>query len=174
MPHIHALAVAAWALIPLFAWADRTVGGAGRRSLAFGLVLLAGVVLWALSRDLTPVSMALVWIGYRSLPWKVGGSTTPRGPGQVARALMRHAWPAAIAAVMHYAGAASSALVLHLASYALVATGLAVFYAHRVDVLAARGEAEDGRLNAFIEGIRGAAFGAALAFALSASLGGAG
>ncbi len=26
MPHYHALAVAAWALVPLFAWADRAVG----------------------------------------------------------------------------------------------------------------------------------------------------
>lgn len=174
MPHIPALTVAVWALVPLFAWADRVVGGGGRRSLAFGLALLAGVILWAASHDPLPVGMALTWIAYRSMPWKVGGSTTPRSPGQIGGALARHALPLGVAAVLHHAGAASPALLLHLGAYALIATALAVYYARKVDALAAAGRAEDGRVNAFIEVVRGGAFGAALAFGMGPSLGGVG
>lgn len=172
MPHYHALAVAAWALVPLFAWADRTVGGAGRRSLAFGLVLLSGVLAWALTHNLTPVTIAAAWIVYRSMPWKVGGGTTPRTPAQIIGALARHSMPAAVAWVLHYAGAAPQALYACLGVYGVLATAFAVDYARTVDALAARGVAEDGRHNAALEVVRGAAFGAALAVSVALSMGG--
>lgn len=174
MPHYHALAVAAWALVPLFAWADRTVGGAGRRSLAFGLVLLSGVLAWALTHSLTPVTIACAWIVYRSLPWKVGGGTTPRTLAEVAGAWARHSMPAGVALALYLAGAAPEALPAFLGLYGCVGAGMAAAYARKVDALAARGAAEDGRFNATLEVARGAAFGAALAASAALALGGVG
>lgn len=172
MPHLSALAVAAWALVPLFAWADRTVGGAGRRSLAFGLVLLAGVIGWALTHSLTPVTMACAWMAYRSLPWKVGGGTTPHTLEQVAATFARHSMPAFVALALHLAGATPDTLPALLGIYACIATWQAVDYARQVDALAAAGRPEDGGLNAVFEIARGAVFGAALALTATLTLAG--
>jgi hypothetical protein len=153
------------AAIPLFAWADRTVGGAGKRSIAFGAVLACALAAYLVSRNAPLAVMLAIWVFYRSLPWKVGGGTTPRR-WQIMGAFLRHAIPAAAGLLLflgHYAP--DLKFTFMGLAYAVVATALAVNYAREIDALTARGLPESGQ-NATQECARGAAYGAAIAAAM--------
>lgn len=143
--------------IPLFAWADRTVGGAGRRSVAFTAVQAIGLVAAAWSGAWDLAAVALIWVGYRSLPFSGAfGSITPQGPA-VAATAFRHGLPA-IAALLSGRWRLAAALL----AYAVAATALGMTYAAIVARQKRLGQ-PGGDENSWIESLRGAAFGAALA-----------
>ena len=79
----------------LFAAADRGIGK-GQRSIHFGLVFIYAAAAW-LSGERFVAWLALSWALYRSLPWSIGGTTTPRTDRQKVGSLLRHALPAALA-----------------------------------------------------------------------------
>lgn len=158
-------------LIPAYALADRFTGGGWPdldaklpgRALAWaaaaciGLGYLVGG--WPLA------VMGLAWGVYRSLPWSIGGTTTPHG-AQIPAAFVRHAVPAIVPAALWANGTQGGdwrLLVFACLAYALAATVLAVAYAREVDGLIATGRPDNGDFNANVELIRGAAYGAALA-----------
>lgn len=158
-------------LIPAYALADRFVGGGWPdldaklpgRSLAWGAAVCIGLGYlvggWPLA------VMGLAWGVYRSLPWSIGGTTTPHG-GQIVGALLRHAMPVLVPAALwanHVPGGDWRLLTFACLAYALAATGLAVAYAREVDDLIAIGRPDNGDFNANVELIRGATYGAALA-----------
>jgi hypothetical protein len=165
MPHTAHLILAAWVLAPLYAIADRVVGGAGKRTAAFAAVLVTCAGLAFASGNWALLIMAVAWVGYRSLPFKGAfGSSTPHG-SQVATTLFRHALPALVAlacSVDHLFGLDWIILAELLAGYALIATTLAVAYAFLTDAHASKGQPGGGE-NAFIEPARGMAYGTALA-----------
>lgn len=148
--------------VPLFAWADRTVGGAGKRSVAFGAVVALGVAVGVLGHLWGVTGLAVAWVLYRSLPWKVGGGTTPHG-GEIIAALMRHAIPMGAALVLYLGGWGPLASVYAMGGFALAATALAVSYAGAIDKLIASGGSENGQVNSKYEIARGAFYGLALA-----------
>lgn len=152
-------------LVPLYAVADRMVGGAGKRSVAFGAVLLASAGIAWLTGLWPLLIMAPVWIAVRSLPFKGAfGSTTPHG-AQIAATLFRNLLPA-LATVPFLADGLFDADWLHLAMaqilFALIATVLGLVYAAITDEHIRKGE-PGGVENSFIELARGAAYGVALA-----------
>lgn len=165
MPHTAHLILAAWILAPLYALADRVVGGAGKRSAAFAAVLVLSAGLAFASGNWALLVMAVAWVGDRSLPFKGAfGSATPHGT-RVATTLFRHALPALVAFVCgadDIFGVAWMPLAALLGVYAVIATTLAVAYAFLTDAHASKGE-PGGQENAFIEPLRGAAYGTALA-----------
>lgn len=160
----------------LFAAADRGIGR-GQRSLHFGLVFVYAAAAW-LAGERFVAWVALSWAFYRSLPWSIGGTTTPRTQWQKVASFCRHAYPAALASAAYTAGLAPWALawaaMLFLLVYAAYATKLAVHYAEEVDYCAAWGRPEPDWLNATQEEDRGFAFGIAFAVCvgLAALLGG--
>lgn len=162
--HAHLL-LAAFILVPLYAIADRMVGGAGKRSVAFLSVLLISAGLAFLLQDWALLVMAATWMGYRSLPFAGPfGSTTPHGFG-ILTTLFRHTLPALVAIACEadkLFAADWTMLAIALAAYAVVATLLALVYAALTDNHKSDGTA-GGSENSFIEIIRGAAYGAALA-----------
>ncbi len=162
------------AAIFLFRWADRKVGSDDPRpkSTGYGAVFLFGLLCHGLNYVAALPSlwlvaiMAHVWILYRSLPWKVGGSMTPRTGPELAASFARHALPGLVCAA-----------VLTGSDPGFWATGqwgfLAVFFAFAC--LATVQHQRYGRLvwssrpvnlaveNAHIESTRGAAYGVCLA-----------
>ena len=147
---------------PLFALADRVVGGAGKRSVAFAVVLLASLLVgYFVSPGLGVLGAA--WIFYRSMSWTEWGTITPRTGGQVVLSLAHNALPAAIAAVCDLTAIGPKNAVVTLFAYAVGATALAVLYAHIVDGMAERGLFERGQVNQWIELSRGGLYGAMLA-----------
>lgn len=151
-----------FAAIPLFAWADRTVGGAGRRSHAFGAVVALGLATGFLGHLWAVTGLSVAWVLYRSLPWKIGGSTTPHG-GQIAASFARHAIPALAALILWRGGWGPMASFYAMILYAAAATALSVSYATAIDKLKAAGGSENGQINSKYELARGAFFGIALA-----------
>lgn len=148
--------------VPLFAWADRTVGGAGKRSVAFGAVVALGLAVGLLGHLWGATGLCVAWVLYRSLPWKVGGGTTPHG-GEILGALLRHAIPMAAALILFLGGWGPLVAVYAMGGFALAATALAVSYASAIDKLIASGGSENGQVNSKYEIARGAFYGAALA-----------
>lgn len=153
-----------WVLLaaPLFAWADRTVGGAGRRSVAFLAVLAFGIAAGVLAHLWGVLGLCLAWIAYRSLPWRIGGTTTPHGV-QVIGSLARHLLPAFGAVITMLGGWSPLVPVYALVIYGVSATALSVSYATAIDRLIASGGHENGQVNARYELARGFIFGACLA-----------
>ena len=158
-------------LIPAYALADRFTGGGWPdldaklpgRSLAWAAAACVGLGYlvggWPLA------VMGLAWGVYRSLPWNIGGTTTPRG-AQIPAAFVRHAMPVIVPAALwanNVPGGDWRLLVFACLAYALAATGLAVAYAREVDDLIATGRPDNGDFNAKVELARGGVFGAALA-----------
>lgn len=148
----------------VFAGADRGIGGGARRSIVVASMLLLAGGLGLLGQGLAAILIA-TWLIYRTIPWSVGGTITPRGAAQIIGALARHAGPClAIVGGNVWFGTPPQAAI-PLAAYAVFATGLAVWYAHHVDNLAARGLGETGEANDILELIRGLSFGLAAATA---------
>lgn len=171
--------------VPLFGWADRKIGGddPNPKSTGFGRIaiyvalcfavafLASAPVLWTLG------SMAVIWSVYRSLPWKVGGSTTPRTQTEILAAFVRHGMPAIGYGILCLAGGTNLWLPLIeywpvslFLAFAVFATTKSVEFAKTVD----NTNSEDvARLaNAQVETERGVVFGFALFFcglALAAS-----
>ena len=148
--------------VPLFAWADRTVGGAGKRSVAFGVVLLVSLLV---GYFLSPGAgvLGVAWIGYRSMSWTRWGTITPRTLKQIVLSFIHNAMPAMVAGACFSATIGPLAEVGTLLLYAFGATSLAVLYAHIVDYMAAHDMYENGQVNARIEIARGGLYGAMLA-----------
>jgi hypothetical protein len=151
-------------MIPLFALADRGIGGLLRRSYVVGAVIVAAAGWWFANPMVTMAClMFLIW---RTPGWdEFGGSTTPRSARQVVGAVLRNALPAAgmYAATTWFTGDPMD--VLPFAGFCVVATGLQVWYAKKIDRLIAEGKSEDGQYNEIVELTRGAAYGVATALA---------
>jgi hypothetical protein len=121
--------------------------------------------------------MAVIWSAYRSLPWKVGGSTTPRTQPEIVASLLRHSMPAMGYAVLFLAAGTAVWLpkielwpVSLFLAFAVFATTKSVEFAKIVD----NTNSEDvvRAANATVETERGVVFGFALFFvglALTAS-----
>lgn len=146
----------------LFALADRAVGGAGKRSIAFGAVVLTGLILGLLTHQWAVTGLHIAWVLYRSLPWKIGGTTTPHG-SQIAASFARHAIPAFAALILWRGGWGPLTAVYALVGYAAAATALSASYAAAIDRLKASGGQEHGQINAKYELARGLFYGLALA-----------
>ena len=147
-------------MIPLFAWADRSVGGAGHRSYVFGTIIIIGV--W-LSVYYPAAGVACIaWCVYRSLAW--WGTTTPRSVREILLSYAHNLIPFVAMALLWKNGMASGKQVSFMFSYAVWATILAALYGVIVDWMAAHGRSEDGQVNRWIEILRGAYFGFCLMF----------
>lgn len=150
-----------------FAGLDRGIGGMLRRSVTVACALAAAIALGLAGFGFLGVVIS-VWLVYRTLPWKIGGSTTPRTPAQIAGAFARHALPvAAVIGGNVWFGTPWSA-ALPFVVYAAFATGLAFAYARHVDDLSARGLGDYGEANDALETARGALFGLAVVWAMMA------
>lgn len=149
-----------WALIPLMAYADRMVGSDHKnpKSLGNGPVILVALAALAL-RQWVPASLLAAWLAYRNVPWKLGGTTTPRTPAQMVGSLVRHSVPLLAAAPLVINGLIQLSATWPLAVFAVFATLQHIGYAKYIDSVAA----EDTSVNAAIEITRGLAFGAAAA-----------
>lgn len=173
MPPFPSIALlAALFLILLYALNDRFAGGGSPeldeklpfRGFVWGLIPCAGVGYLASGWPLAV--MAVIWGLYRCLPWRIGGSTTPRGAGQLVAAFLRHAMPAGAAvafAINEVGGFNWWALAAFLGLYAIGATALAASYTSYIAQLVRRRAIDDGSFNARVELMRGGMFGAALA-----------
>jgi hypothetical protein len=145
----------------VFSTADRTIGGAGRRSVAFAAVFGVALAFWGLGLWMFVV-LALSWALWRSLPWSIGGTTTPRTFGQKAGVLLRNLMPTA--AVLAWAiwqrDPVAFASTPALFVWAVLATDLSVEYAEQIDRYAGMG-IEPPWLNERVEVRRGQLFGLA-------------
>lgn len=146
----------------LFAVADRGIGGALRRSIVIGAALAVAIGLGLAGYGFLAILVA-IWATYRTIPWQIGGSTTPRGPGQIAGALVRHALPAVAVVGGNVWFATPWTAAIPLLAYAVATTAMAVSYAGHVDELIETGGADNGGYNDKLEIARGAAFGLAAA-----------
>ena len=152
-----------WLLaIPLFAWADRTVGGAGSRSTAFIVVAIISLLVGHFVSVGAGV-LGIAWIGYRSMRW--WGTITPQNIFQIMLSLMHGLLLAVVAGSCYVAGVGPGLATYTMVLYALGATALAVLYSAIIDYMIAHNLPENGQVNAKIEIARGATFGAMLALA---------
>lgn len=153
-------------LLPgVFALADRGIGGLLRRSFVVGAMLLGVVALAYFDQSFAALLVA-VWLVYRTIPWKVGGSTTPRTPVEVAASILRHGMPALAVLLAHTWYGVDPRAALPIAAYALVATGMGMAYAKHVDDLVRRGLGDNGDYNDKLEAMRGGLFGLTAALAI--------
>lgn len=153
-------------LLPgVFALADRGIGGLLRRSFVVGGMLLGAAVLGYFNQPLAALLIA-VWLVYRTIPWKVGGSITPRTTMEIGASLLRHAMPALAVLLAYTWYGVDPQAALPIAAYALAATGMGVAYANHVDKLASQGLGDNGDYNDRLEAVRGGLFGFAAALAL--------
>lgn len=160
MPHVlYALA------IPLFTAADRGIGGLFRRSYVYGALLLIAAAL-TYFKEYPAAIITVVWGLYRSLPWKIGGSTTPRTAEQIIGAFLRHLSPSLAVFICWQQFGVDPKMFLPFGFYAVIATGLAYAYGRDVDAMARAGIAELGQVNEKVELVRGFVFGVAAAVAL--------
>lgn len=163
------------AMILTYALADRYAGGGwpalddklpGRAAFWGGLAASGvGYALYSLPGAL----VALAWLIWRTPGWKVvpGASITPRGPKEFMATVVRHLIPAPLVAVVAtWTGLDPLAAALPLLGFALVAAGLGAWYGAQVDA-ATKANRPIGDQNVVVELARGAAFGAAVAAALS-------
>lgn len=150
-------------LLPaLFALADRGIGGLFRRSFVIAPMVVAVGALAYFDHRFLALLVAL-WMVYRTIPWDVGGTLTPRGPVQIIGSFVRHALPTAAVLGGNVWFGTSFHTAIPLLAYAVVATVLSVSYARLVDDLKSRGLGENGEANDKQEIIRGAVFGLAAA-----------
>lgn len=172
-------ALAAACAVPLFAWADRKVGGDDKnpKRTGYGAVLAYGAALVAASfyfpgfRDLAVIgALTAIWCAYRSLPWKMGGSTTPRTTGEVVKAFIRHMLPGLLLGGLWLAGGSvphvptfSIFALAPFPLYAAYATAGQVRFAQLVD--RTNDDAVVRKANAQTETSRGLAFGVAFLIA---------
>ena len=159
--------------VPLFHYADRQVGGdhPNPKSTGYGPVFIYVALTLALGSFLQDRvllflgEMALGWIVYRSLPWKVGGSMTPRTVGEKIGSFLRHCMPAMLAVALYILGGKvvwamdiSPYVPLPFLAYGLFATVLAIDFAHATDFFVSNSEPLED-VNAKQETDRGLAFG---------------
>lgn len=135
------------------------------RAAFWGALLCAG--LGFLSAGVHGALMGLVWLIYRTIPWKVfGGSATPVGTREIAGTFARHLIAMLAVVVVFWAGKPVLPAALLFGWFALMATGLAIGYgqfnlgAQRRRVPIPKG------VNTFVEIARGFCFGLAVAFSL--------
>lgn len=154
------LPIASIALIPIFAVADRLVGS-GRRSFGMALAVIGAGIVGYEAAGLALAACGVVWMLYRSLPFK-GGSGAPQSGGELAAAAIRHV-PALLVAVPAFwaNGPHIERLAALVGLYAIAATSLAAWYGDRV-IAAKHAGQPSGRENEIVETMRGALFGAAL------------
>ena len=159
---IGAVLVASFAGYAVFSVADRTIGGGGRRSLAFAAVFGLALAFWNVGERGFAV-MALAWALWRSLPWSIGGTTTPRTTAQQVACWVRNMIPALACYGwgMWQRDLVAMGAALLLIVWAAVATGLSTGYAKSVDRYAAMGIYEPAWMNERVELLRGQTFGAA-------------
>lgn len=148
--------------VPLFALADRMVGGAGKRSVTFAVVLLASILAGYFGPPGAGV-LGVTWIVYRSMSWTKWGTITPRTMEQILLSFAHNAIPACIAAVCYSTDIGPELAVTTLLGYAVGATALAVIYARIVLHMAQTGQFERGQVNQWVELSRGGLYGAMLA-----------
>ena len=157
----------------LFRYADRRIGSDEPHPKSTGyppvlmLALAFAAYAWLSGQALgwSFAGLVVAWCLWRTFGWKLGGSMTPRGPGQVCAARARHSMPALAYLSLDFAADAVTWLsdlpfvgILPLAAFALYATDLAVSYAHDVDEPGATELILKG-INADNENHRGLAFG---------------
>ncbi len=161
----------ALALIPLYAAADRAFGmdrppWAAKlpwKGPVLVLLALGGYLTLGLLGALLP----LAWAIWRTPAWKVvpGSSATPRSLGGIVATFVRHSFSAPGAALMAFwAGGDWKTVALGMFVFTAFATALAVWLASQVDH-AGPGEDVSGE-NAFLELIRGAAYGGVVVAAI--------
>ncbi len=175
IPHALLTIIFAGMAVLLFAWADRKVGGddPNPKSTGYGRVALYAALcggvgfLVGAHALLTLAAMAVAWVVYRSLPWRVGGSMTPRTTGERVASFARHALPALVLVALHFAAGSSPLLppvkliaALPFLVYAAHATSLAIGFAKTAD--GARYEHVVADANAKVEKSRGLSFGFAM------------
>lgn len=175
IPHALLTIIFAGMAVLLFAWADRKVGGddPNPKSTGYGRVALYAALSAAVGfltethALLTLGAMALIWIVYRSLPWKVGGSMTPRTSAERLATLARHSLPALGLVALHLAAGASPLApevrpiaVLPFIAFAAFSTSLSINFAKAAD--GAKFEHVVADANAKVEKSRGMAFGLAM------------
>lgn len=154
-------------LLPLaFCGADRGIGGLVNRWFVI-IPLLAGAIALKLAGFGFVGLIAAVWLFYRSIPWEVGGTITPRGPLQIAGSFLRNCLPMAAVPMGHVWFDVPLKAALPFSIYAVFATGLAIAYARAVDDLASRGLGESGEINDNLEMIRGFLFGLGAVWAMT-------
>lgn len=160
--------IALYILLPFaFAGLDRGIGGMLRRSILVACALAAAIALGLAGFGFLGLIIA-VWLVYRTLPWRIGGSITPRTPAEIAGSFARHALPvvAVIGGNVWFAPTPWSA-ALPFVVYAAFATGLAIAYARHVDDLKERGLGDYGDFNDGLETARGGLFGLACVWSLT-------
>lgn len=159
-----------WLLLsPLFMAADRIVGSdlKNPKSIGNGLVLVA-LAATSVMGEWGGAALSATWLIYRNIPWRIGGTTTPRTSTQVVGCFLRHAMPACVAVPCAVFGLIHPFAAYGFLLYALAATSLNVGFAHYIDALAS-GAPEDPTVNANIELARGAIFGMMTAIAVIGS-----
>ena len=150
------------ALPIIFCAADRAIGGGFRRSITVALMLIGAIGLGIGGYGFAGLLIA-AWLIYRTVPWSVGGTITPRGPRQIAQAFLRHASPAVAGVGGNVWFGVQPQSAIPLVIYGALATGLAVAYAAHID----SGDSVDGiEENNNLEIVRGAAYGLACVWAL--------
>lgn len=152
-----------YVLFPVvFALADRGIGGGFQRSIVVAFMLVFAIGLGLSGYGFAGVLTA-TWTIYRTLPWSIGGTITPRTPVQLAGAFARHAGPsvAVLGSAVWFGTPPQAALPLVI--YGAIATGLAFAYARHVD----EGEGDGVEANNLLEGVRGFLFGLAGVWALT-------
>lgn len=159
--------------VPLFWYADRQVGGDNPhpKSTGYGRVFLYAALALVIGL-VTLGEMAMIWIGYRSLPWKVGGSMTPRTTAEKVASFARHALPGVCLAALCFAhgNGILAPEIRPIAAFpflvfAAYATSLSLTFTRAADN--AGSSAILAAVNADIEHRRGAGYGFAM-LALSA------
>lgn len=160
----------------LFRYADRRIGSdePHPKSTGYPPVLLLAAAFAAFARLADQAlgwafaALVVSWCLWRTFGWKLGGSMTPRGAGQIFAALIRHSLPAMAYVGLDFAASVVTWLpdlpfmgAVPLIAFALYATDLAATYAHDVDTPGAT-EAILKKINADNEEHRGLAFGICL------------
>lgn len=144
-------------LIPLLAWADRQVGGAGKRSHAYAAVALAGLPIAYFAGGLATTLAVLVWAGWRSIGF-FGGSATVTDRKALISALARNFMVVPFALVVP----AGYPFLLPAAVFAAFSLALACAYGAEKNKAVSEGRPINPKFNVALESARGAAAGAAI------------
>lgn len=161
-----------WIMPFLYALADRFAGGGAPKldaklpgRAAFWGALVCAVAGYLLA-GVYGALLALAWLIWRTPAWKVvpWASATPNGVKQTAATFVRHALVIPFVGLAAYWSGRDLSSALPFLGFAAAATVLAVWYRREV---AKAGEANRpiGNQNTYVELLRGAAFGIAVAVA---------